>query len=46
MDTALSPSQALRLAGKEKIDLVVSDINLEADQSGLDLLNDLRSRCP
>jgi DNA-binding NtrC family response regulator len=46
VDTALNPSQAMRLAGKEKIDLVVSDMNLEADQSGLDLLRDLRSRCP
>jgi DNA-binding NtrC family response regulator len=46
VDTALSPSQAMRVVGKEKIDLVVSDMNLEADQSGLDLLRDLRSRCP
>src|SRR6266542_598443 len=46
VDTALSPSQAISVAGKEKIDLVVSDMNLEADQSGLDLLKDLRSRCP
>jgi DNA-binding NtrC family response regulator len=46
VDTALNPAQALRLAGKEKIDLVVSDVNLESDQSGLDLLKDLRSQCP
>jgi len=46
VDTALSPSQAFRLAEKEKIDLVVSDVNLEANQSGLDLLKDLRSQCP
>src|SRR6185295_10614707 len=46
VDTALSPSQAMQVAGKEKIDLVVSDMNLEADQSGLDLLKDLRNRCP
>jgi DNA-binding NtrC family response regulator len=46
VDTALTPAQAMRVAGKEKIDLVVSDMNLEADQSGLDLLKDLRSRCP
>src|SRR6267142_2258488 len=46
VDTALSPSQALRVAEKEKIDLVVSDVNLQSDQSGLDLLRDLRSRCP
>jgi len=31
---------------KEKFDLVVSDMNLESDQSGLDLLKDLRSHCP
>jgi len=46
VDTALSPSQAFNLAGKEKIDLVVSDVNLEANQSGLDLLKDLRTQCP
>jgi len=44
--TALNPAQALRVAGDEKIDLVVSDINLESDQSGLDLLKDLRAQCP
>src|SRR4029078_2069608 len=44
--TALDPAQALNVAGKEKIDLVVSDINLESDQSGLDLLKDLRAQCP
>ena len=46
VDTALNPSDALRLAGNAKVDLVVSDINLESDQSGLDLLKNLRSRCP
>ena len=46
VDTALSPMQAFSLAEKEKIDLVVSDINLEANQSGLDLLRDLRAQCP
>src|SRR5213083_2795186 len=46
VETALNPVQALRAAGKEKIDLVVSDVNLESDQSGLDLLKDLRHRCP
>src|SRR4030095_1516982 len=44
--TALNPTQALRVAGKEKIDLVVSDVNLESDHSGLDLLKDLRAQCP
>src|SRR5256714_2278392 len=46
VDTALSPEQAFSVAGKEKIDLVVSDVNLEANQSGLDLLKDLRAQCP
>lgn len=46
VDTALSPSQAFSVAGKEKIDLVVSDVNLEANQTGLDLLKDLRAQCP
>src|ERR1044072_525670 len=45
-DTALSPTPAFSVAEKEKIDLVVSDINLEANQSGLDLLRDLRAQCP
>ncbi|HEY2962114.1 MAG TPA: sigma-54 dependent transcriptional regulator [Pyrinomonadaceae bacterium] len=46
VDTALTPAQAFSLAEKEKIDLVVSDVNLEANQSGLDLLKDLRAQCP
>jgi DNA-binding NtrC family response regulator len=46
VDTALTPSQAFTVARKETIDLVVSDVNLEANQSGLDLLKDLRAQCP
>src|SRR5690348_2177866 len=46
VDTALTPSQAFNVAQKESIDLVVSDVNLEANQSGLDLLKDLRAQCP
>jgi DNA-binding NtrC family response regulator len=46
VDTALTPSQAFTVAKKETIDLVVSDVNLEANQSGLDLLKDLRAQCP
>src|SRR4029453_1485130 len=46
VETALSPSQAFKVAEKEKIDLVVSDVNLEANQTGLDLLKDLRTQCP
>jgi DNA-binding NtrC family response regulator len=44
--TALNPIDARCVAGNEKIDLVVSDINLESDQTGLDLLKDLRAQCP
>src|SRR5215831_1215866 len=44
--TALTPSQALKLADKNQVDLVVSDVNLESEQSGLDLLKDLRAQCP
>src|ERR1700752_5131117 len=46
VETALTPSQAFKVAEKEKIDLVVSDVNLEANQTGLDLLKDLRTQCP
>src|ERR1044071_1508659 len=46
VDTALRPTQAVNVAKKGKIDLVVSDVNLEANQSGLDLLKDLRAQCP
>jgi len=46
VDTALNPSDALHVAGNEKIDLVISDVNLESEQSGLDLLKNLRSQCP
>ena len=46
VETALNPTQAFNLAEKEKIDLVVSDVNLEASQSGLDLLKDPRMQCP
>jgi DNA-binding NtrC family response regulator len=46
VDTALTPSQAFSVAEKENFDLVVSDVNLEANQTGLDLLKDLRAQCP
>jgi len=46
VETAQSPEQALRLAERGTIDLVVSDINLEAEMSGLDLLKHLREQCP
>src|SRR4029079_5736104 len=44
--TALNPAQALRVAGKEKIDLVVSDVNLESEQSRLALLKELPAQVP
>ncbi|HEX3558194.1 MAG TPA: sigma-54 dependent transcriptional regulator [Pyrinomonadaceae bacterium] len=45
-EIALSPEAALALAARERFDLVVSDINLEAAQSGLDILRALRGACP
>ncbi|HZS10542.1 MAG TPA: sigma-54 dependent transcriptional regulator [Blastocatellia bacterium] len=45
-ETAQTPGQALELAAREKFDLLVSDINLEAELSGIDLLRRLRDRCP
>jgi len=44
--TAQTPEFALRLAAEEKFDLLVSDINLEATQSGIDLLRQLHDQCP
>jgi len=46
VETTQSPEQALKLAEKEKFHLVVSDINLEANLSGLDLLKQLRDQSP
>jgi DNA-binding NtrC family response regulator len=45
-ETAQTPERAYELARSERFDLVVSDINLEASESGLDLLRKLRDRCP
>ncbi|MDT7778725.1 MAG: two-component system, NtrC family, response regulator AtoC [Acidobacteriota bacterium] len=45
-ESALSPEDALALAARGRFDLVVSDINLEAAQSGLDILRQLRDTCP
>lgn len=45
-ETAQTPERAYELAQGESFDLVVSDINLEASESGLDLLRKLRDRCP
>ena len=46
VEIALTPDQALEKAQAEKFDLVISDVNLEAEKSGLDLLKDLRDQCP
>jgi len=45
-ESALSPEEALAAAARERFDLVVSDINLESAQSGLDILRSLRESCP
>jgi DNA-binding NtrC family response regulator len=45
-ETAQTPAGARRLAEQERFDLVVSDVNLEAEESGLDLLRRLRDACP
>lgn len=43
---ACKPSDAYKLAENIAFDLVVSDINLQAETSGLDLLRNLRTKCP
>ncbi|HEY0379092.1 MAG TPA: sigma-54 dependent transcriptional regulator [Pyrinomonadaceae bacterium] len=45
-ETAQTPAEALELAATLGPDLIVSDINLESDRTGLDLLRQLRDRCP
>jgi len=45
-ETAQTPDQAIKLGAEEKFDLVVSDINLEAGKTGLDLLKSFRDQCP
>jgi DNA-binding NtrC family response regulator len=45
-ETAQTPALARKLAESERFDLVVSDINLEAEESGLDLLRLLRDKSP
>ena len=45
-EAVTTPDEALELAAQQPFDLLVSDINLEADQSGLDLLRILNERCP
>ncbi len=45
-EAVTTPDDALRLAAQEEFDLLVSDINLEADQTGIDLLKQMRDQCP
>lgn len=45
-ETANTPEKALILSNQQKFDLVISDINLEANLSGLDLLKRLREKSP
>lgn len=45
-ETAQTPERARALAAKQPFDLVISDVNLEAEESGLDLLKSLRDGCP
>jgi DNA-binding NtrC family response regulator len=45
-ETALTPQQALELASQERFDLLLIDINLQAEMTGLDLLQQLRGVCP
>jgi DNA-binding NtrC family response regulator len=42
--TAYDPASALDLVHRDPFDLVVSDINLNAEQSGLDILREFRQR--
>ncbi|HVG28211.1 MAG TPA: sigma-54 dependent transcriptional regulator [Pyrinomonadaceae bacterium] len=45
-ESAQEPGAALALAARDEFDLVVSDINLEAARTGLDILRELRGRAP
>ena len=46
VETAQTPERADRLAAENKFDLFISDINLEADESGLDFLKRFRETAP
>src|SRR2546423_4239699 len=45
-ETAQTPQRARELSGSQKFDLLVSDVNLEAEETGLDLLRRMRDICP
>jgi DNA-binding NtrC family response regulator len=46
VESADTPEKALTLSNQQKFDLIISDINLEANLSGLDLLQRLREKSP
>jgi DNA-binding NtrC family response regulator len=46
VETALTPERVSELTAGEKFDLIICDINLEAEQTGLDLLRQLRDQSP
>src|SRR5215210_7514397 len=46
VETAQTPDAARALADTRQFDLVVSDINLEADTNGIDLLRGFREKIP
>jgi DNA-binding NtrC family response regulator len=45
-ETAQTPERALELTSREKFDLLLTDINLEAEMTGIDILRRLRDSCP
>lgn len=46
VETAQLPGQATQLFQKQQFDLVITDFNLEATQTGLDLVKQFRDQCP
>jgi DNA-binding NtrC family response regulator len=46
VETALSPDAARAIFSKSHFDLVVTDVNLEAEATGFDLLYGFQARCP
>ena len=44
--SAATPQRALELAANESFNLLISDIELNSDQNGLDLLREMREKCP
>lgn len=46
VETAIAPEQARALFSEIGFDLVVTDVNLEAESDGLDLLNAFHDVCP